>query len=136
MKPSVFIDTSYVLALVNKRDRYHESALSTSKLLSPPFVTTEAVLIEIGNALSQRAWRSLAVATLDRLRNSPEIEVVAVDPVLLERAIALFAARSDKDWGLTDCISFVVMQERGLTQALTADQHFAQAGFRSILADA
>jgi uncharacterized protein len=42
-------------------------------------------------------------------------------------------SRRDKEWSLTDCISFVVMKERGLTEALTADHHFEQAGFKALL---
>ena len=119
--------------MVNQQDRFHEPAQAASRLVSPPFVTTEAVLVEIGNALSRRAWRAVGVATLDRLRNSPEIEIVPVTSALLDRAIALYSARPDKEWGLTDCISFVVMQDRGLIYALTADRHFEQAGFQNIL---
>ena len=128
-----FLDTSYILALVNTRDKFYERARATSGLVSPPFVTTEAILIEVGNALSQEKWRPLGVKTLDWLRHSPDIEVVPVDTSLLDRAIALYSARMDKEWGLTDCISFVVMQERRLTNALAADQHFVQAGFQSPL---
>jgi predicted nucleic acid-binding protein len=114
-----FLDTSYILALVNTRDRFHERARATSSLASPPFVTTEAVLIEIGNVFSQKAWRSVGVETLNWLRHSSNIEVVPLDSSLLDRAIAFYGARMDKEWGLTDCISFVVMQDRGLTNAQT-----------------
>ncbi|MEA3309642.1 MAG: PIN domain-containing protein [Chloroflexota bacterium] len=129
------MDTGYVLALLNERDKFYERARATSTLVAPPFVTTEAVLVEIGNALSRREWRSLGAKTLNQLRHSPDIKVVPVDSSLLDRAIALYAARPDKGWGLTDCISFVVMQERSLTHALTTDQHFEQAGFQRVLAD-
>jgi len=128
-----FLDTSYVLALVNKRDKFHECASATSALVTPPFITTEAVLIEIGNALSRSAWRSVGVSTLNHLRHSPEIQVVPVDPGLFDRAVALYSSRMDKEWGVTDCISFTVMQERGLTQVLTTDRHFEQAGFQNRL---
>jgi predicted nucleic acid-binding protein len=77
----------------------------------------------------------LGAKTLDWLRHSPDIEVVPVDSALLDRAVALYGARMDKEWGLTDCISFVVMQERGLTNTLTADRHFLQAGFHNLLVD-
>jgi predicted nucleic acid-binding protein len=130
-----FLDTSYILAVVNTRDRFHERARATSSLVFPPFVTSEAVLIEIGNMFSREAWRSLGVATLNWLRHSPDIEVVPVDTSLLDRAIAFYGSRTDKEWGLTDCISFVVMQERGLTNALTTDRHFVQAGFQNLLVD-
>lgn len=128
-----FIDTGYILAIANKQDKYHALAQAASELISPPFLTTEAVLIEIGNSFSQARWRSLGVATLNQLRGSSELESVPIDSALLERAIALYSARMDKEWGLTDCISFVVMQERELVQVLTTDRHFEQAGFLNVL---
>jgi predicted nucleic acid-binding protein len=135
MNVPTFLDTSYILALVNTRDTFHERARATSGLVSPPFVTTEAILIEVGNSLSQERWWPLGVKTLDWLRRSPDIEVVPVDTSLLDRAIIFYGARMDKEWGLTDCISFTVMQERGLTNALAADRHFVQAGFQNLLVD-
>lgn len=133
MRTPTFIDTSYVLALVNADDDYHDAAVEMASQVQPPLVTTEAVLVEVGNSLSQARWRKLGFDTINDLRDDPTIEVVAVDTALFERALALFGRRSDKDWGLTDCISFVVMQERGAAEALTTDHHFSQAGFRRLL---
>lgn len=131
MTPPIFIDTSYVLALANTADKYHERAYAASLLVQPPFVTTEAVLTEIGNAFSRIRWRALGFAIINDLRTDPNIETVPVDATLFDRAVELYGSRSDKEWGLTDCISFVVMQERGLTRVLTTDRHFAQAGFQN-----
>ena len=135
MSSPIFIDTSYILALVNTTDQHHELARSAAATLNPPFVSTEAVLVEIGNALSRVRWRHLAIATLQDLRADPDIKIVPVDSKLFDQAIALFSARTDKEWGLTDCISFVVMQKRNLTHALTTDRHFEQAGFQNALLD-
>jgi len=135
VKHPIFIDTSYVLALANTADKYHEHARATSLLIRAPFITTEAVLTEIGNAFSKIHWRALGVATINDLRTDPDIETVPVDSALFARAVALYSARLDKEWGLTDCISFVVMQEHGLTHALTTDRHFEQAGFQNALVD-
>lgn len=77
--------------------------------------------------------RALAVAFLRRVRANPHLEVVAVDHELFARAVTFYTSRADKEWGLTDCISFVVMQDRGITEALSADVHFVQAGFRALL---
>lgn len=133
MSIPTFIDTSYILALVNIGDQWHAPARAAAKAVPPPFVTTESVLVEIGNALARARWRSLGIAAIQDLRADPDIEVVPVDSVLFGRAVTLYASRPDKEWGLTDCISFVVMQERGLTRALTTDRHFEQAGFESTL---
>jgi len=119
--------------LVNTTDEYHQRASKAALEARGPFVTTEAVLTEIGNALARLRWRSLGVATLEDLRNDHEIEVLSVSTELFDRAVTLYAARMDKEWDVTDCISFVVMQERGLTAALTTDAHFEQAGFRALL---
>jgi uncharacterized protein len=126
---ATFIDTGYILALVNTTDKYHSQAGATANVIAPPFVTTEAVLTEVGNALSGLRWRKLAVDTLNDLRTDPNIQIVTVDAAVFEQALNLFAARLDKEWGLTDCISFVVMQARNLSQVLTTDRHFEQAGF-------
>jgi predicted nucleic acid-binding protein len=134
MKSPIFIDTGYFLALLNTADEHHDRAVVASRQVEPPFLTTEAVLTEIGNALSRARWRALSYATIQDLRADPNIEVIPVDAALFERALALYGARMDKEWGLTDCVSFVVMQERSLTHALTTDRHFGQAGFTDLLA--
>ena len=96
-------------------------------------VTTRAVLIEIGNALSKPRYRRAAVALLDALEADPRVEIVPVTDALYLEALQLFRARPDRKWGLTDCISFIVMRERGITDALTTDEDFEQAGFRALL---
>jgi predicted nucleic acid-binding protein len=128
-----FVDTGYWIALTDAGDQYHARARSLAVSVRPPFVTTDAVLLEVGNALSAARWRALGVALLDDVRTSPDVEVVPLTPDLFERAVALYRSRRDKEWGLTDCVSFVVMQDRGITEALAADQHFIQAGFRALL---
>jgi uncharacterized protein len=133
MKPPTFIDTGYILALVNTSDAFHERARTAALQIAPPYITTEAVLTEIGNALSRQRWRSLGVKTLHSLRDALDVEVVPIDASLFDRAVALYSSRSDKEWSLTDCISFVLMQERHLTHVLTTDRHFEQAGFQSVL---
>jgi hypothetical protein len=131
---ATFVDTGYLLALINTADKYHPQARATAGLVTPPFVTTEAVLTEIGNALSDRRWRKLAVDTLNDLRTDSNVQVVTVDATLFEQALNFYAARLDKEWGLTDCISFVVVQAHHIRQALTTDRHFEQAGFVNRLA--
>ena len=97
------------------------------------FVITEAVLTQIGNTLSRLRWRSAAVSTIEDLQNDPDIEVVSVSSELFDRATRLYSSRMDKEWGLTDCISFVVMNDMEITDMLTTDYHFRQAGFQALL---
>ena len=93
---------------------------------------TEAVLVEVGNALSS-FHRHAAVQFIRRCSETDNTIVVAIGSKLFKQALTLYEARSDKTWGLTDCISFVVMEENDLSIALTADHHFVQAGFRALL---
>jgi len=133
MKPAIFIDTSYFLALLNSRDKYHQLAKALAEQVSPPFVTSDAILFEVGNALAQPPHRQLGATTLQQIRADADIEIVHVDQELLRSAVALYQSRPDKAWGLTDCASFVIMQQRQLEEALTTDKHFEQAGFKRLL---
>jgi predicted nucleic acid-binding protein len=96
-------------------------------------VTTEYVLLEVATFFCQTAHRSVFLGLLQTLQNDPATTIVPSSSDLWQRGVDLFAARLDKDWSLTDCISFVVMQEHGITDALTADHHFEQAGFVALL---
>jgi predicted nucleic acid-binding protein len=69
--------------------------------------------------LSKLKYRQAAVELLQSLEDDPTVEVVPLTEELYERAVQLYGGRADKEWGLTDCVSFIVMQERGLTEALT-----------------
>lgn len=129
MTDSVFIDTGYILALVNENDQHHAEALALSEHYDGrSVVVTDAVLLEIGNALS-RMDRNAAVQIIQDIRNSPGTTVVNLTPELFEAAFALYRRHTDKQWGLIDCVSLVVMRRMGLTSALAFDQHFVQAGF-------
>lgn len=130
------MDSSYAIALGSPRDRHHARAVTLAHTIEATrirVVTTQAVVVEVGNALSKRTVRSRAVALLDLFDRNPPIEVTPLSEELFERGTTFFRRHQDKDWGLTDCISFIVMQDRGLTDALTADAHFRQAGFRPLL---
>lgn len=96
-------------------------------------VTTRAVVLEIGNALARQRHREGAVALLSALEHDPSVEVTPLSEPLYQQGWALYRDREDKEWGLTDCISFALMRQRGITQALTADDHFRQAGFQPLL---
>ncbi len=133
---SVFLDTAYAIALSAPNDEHHARAVQlAAQLESGParLITTRAVSLEIGNALAKQRHRQAAVELLDALEHDPNVEIIPLSEELYGRAYRLFRERPDKEWGITDCISFVVMQEHGLTVALTTDEHFQQAGFRALL---
>ena len=136
MKTEVFLDTSYAIALSVRNDDLHEQAIRLADLLQTAethLVTTQAVLLEIGNALSRQRYRRAAVMLLNALETDPKVKIVSLSGQLYTQAVELYCQRPDKEWGLVDCVSFIVMQERRMTDALTADEHFQQAGFRALL---
>ena len=134
--PLIFVDASGWIAMVNQRDALHQKA---TRVYQQHFrqggyvVTSSVVLLEVGNWLSPAPSRRLAVELFDRIKRSARIEVVHVTEGLNEKGWALYRGRPDKGWGVIDCISFVLMQERGITEALTGDHHFEQAGFIKLL---
>jgi uncharacterized protein len=131
---TVFADSWYFVALLNPRDAGHPKAVAFTNSWSGRLVTTPWVLTELANTMSGSApGRTEFLSTLEELRVDPDALIVPGDDNLWERGRVLYEQRPDKQWSLTDCISFVVMQERGITDALTADHHFEQAGFVAIL---
>ena len=132
MKP-VFGDSLYFLAPANPRDAYHERAVQFARTWRDIIVTTRWVLTEVCDGLAGAANRHLAVRLADRVGTSSRFRVVLDSDGLFERGMDLYRRRQDKDWSLTDCISFVVMADEGLTESLTADRHFEQAGFVALL---
>ncbi len=128
---TVFADTFHFLALLNPRDEHHARAQELSE--SGDFLlTTRAVLLEVADAFSDPAARGLAASFLDSIEHDPTVEIVSLTDELYRRALALYRDRLDKRWSLTDCVSFVVMEERGVRSALTGDRDFMQAGFTAL----
>lgn len=134
MKP-VFADTSYYLALVNSVDPRHHRALDLAESLLGRTFVTEFVLMELANSLSKPPDRGVFLDLLEDLRSDQATTIVPASPSLFQQGVDLFAQRLDKGWSLVDCISFVVMKEHRLKDALTTDHHFAQAGFRALLSE-
>ena len=130
----VFADTSFYIALVNPGDVHHPDALAYMRNHRGRVTTTDYVLIELGNWLSHIGDRPSFVALMRQLETDPELFVVPGSRDLFEQGYELYKARADKAWSLTVCISFVVMEQMGLSEALTADRHFGQAGFTVLLA--
>jgi predicted nucleic acid-binding protein len=131
--PVRFADSFYFIALLNSRDRCHEAAKAATRGGSGRLVTTSLVLVEVADALSAPPTRALVHESLGRIHDDPNADVVLIGQDWLDRGMVLYGSRPDKAWSLTDCVSFVVMIERGLTEALTGDHHFEQTGFRALL---
>jgi predicted nucleic acid-binding protein len=129
---TVFADTFALIAWLNPRDNAHANVVAYLDSFTGRLVTTEWVFMELADALSAPGARTTVVAFLQAVRADPLFDVVGYDTAVYEAGFDLFAARLDKAWSLTDCISFEVMKQRGLSDALTADHHFEQAGFRAV----
>jgi len=129
---AAFADTFFYLALLRADDPAHARALA-SATAKQPIVTTEFVLLELGNACARSTDHADFLALVKGMRASPRVRIIALDSRLLNRGLERMATRQDKDWSLTDCISFVVMEDEGIKEALTADRHFEQAGFTALL---
>lgn len=129
----VFADTVYYLALLNPRDPYAPAAAQFTAGFSGAIVTSAWLLTEVANALARGANRALFVQLYGGLADDRRVMIVPPALDLFEEGIEFYAKRPDKEWSLTDCISFIIMREHGLTSALTADHHFEQAGFTVLL---
>lgn len=132
----IFLDTSFAIAFVSPKNQYYEIANAWSKKiekLQTPVITTQAVPLEIENALSKSSFRSVGMGLLDCLESDSNTTIISLTNYLYDKAFELFRDRDNKEWGLVDCLPFVVMRERGMNSALTVDEHFVQAGFRALL---
>jgi hypothetical protein len=130
---ALFADTHYFLALLHKGDAAHLKAAALAEKITNPIITTEWVLTEVGDALAAVKFRPRFVQLVDALRADPACTIVPASAALFDAGVQLYSERADKDWTLTDCISFALMHEYALTDALTGDHHFRQAGFRILL---
>jgi uncharacterized protein len=129
----VFADTSYYVALLLKNDSRHTRAVELTVASTAPVVTTSWVLSELGSFLSPLPTRQLFVDLVKDLQSDSGVMVVDADMIQFNSGLEIYAGRPDKAWSLVDCISFLVMRERGLSNAWTTDHHFEQAGFHAML---
>ncbi|MEA5554099.1 PIN domain-containing protein [Anabaena cylindrica UHCC 0172] len=132
----VFLDTSFAIALSSSGDEFHHQAQKLARQIeidNTYIVTTQAVLLEIGNALSKQKYREKAGILIESLIADPTVEIIPFTNELFILAFRLFQSRPDKEWGLVDCLSCIVMQRCGITDVLTTDKHFQQMGFRALL---
>jgi predicted nucleic acid-binding protein len=132
----VFLDTSFVLALENREDRHHSRAKQLDRELAAQGTILQlhwGILLEIGDGYARSGRRAKGVELLDKFVNEEGFQIVSLATETMDQALALFRSRPDKQWSLTDCVSFVLMERDGITHALTADVHFRQAGFEAML---
>jgi predicted nucleic acid-binding protein len=129
----IFLDTGYFVALFTPDDRLHGRAAGWSLQLVEPTLVTEYVLWECVNTFSKPRNRPSAYALIEGLESDSDCELIHASPELFVAGLALHRERPDKEWSLTDCISFHVIRERNLKRALAHDIHFEQAGFEALL---
>ena len=129
----VFADTSFYVAFVSPDDRWDHRAVLLAREHTRRIVATEQVLTEAGNWFARTGDRRVFLDLLESIRGDPKTTVVWSDRPLFDEGLRLYAGRRYKEWSLTDCISFVVMNRYGLTEAFTIDHHFEQAGFTALL---
>jgi uncharacterized protein len=130
---AIFADTSYYVAWLSPRDEHHVRAVELSENNRAMIVTTELIVVELVNFFSKTAGRSIVADFVRSLRNDPDTRILPASDDFIARGFELFSKRPDKEWSLTDCISFVVMEEYGILEALTSDADFEQAGFQALL---
>jgi uncharacterized protein len=130
----IFADTGYWIGLVNPRDQIHKKVMKiTQELSSVRLVTTEMVLVELLNSFSDSPFRRAVAGMVLKLRNDRNVRIVPQTPEQFESALRRYKQAADKSWSLTDCASLQVMEAEQMQAALTHDQHFAQAGFETLL---
>jgi uncharacterized protein len=130
-----FADTSYWIALANPKDEFHRIARELAAARRGPFITTQWVLIEFLDGYCDEEWRSSAANFVEKMLRQESLTVVPASSDWFYRGFERYMSRPDQNWSLTDCISFLVMEQWELLEALTADHHFEQAGFVALLKD-
>jgi predicted nucleic acid-binding protein len=134
MSRSVFVDTSWWIAITDPSDQLHADAVQIAPSLADrKLITSEMVLVELLNAFSAggSTMRRTAVMMVAIIRS--DHQVVPQSGRLFDEALTLYAGRLDKGWSLTDCASMAIMTRHGITDILTHDHHFEQAGFSALL---
>ena len=129
---TLFADTYYFVALLNRNDQYHQRAIGFDRG-HRGLLTTEWVLTEVADLLAKGRTRRYVIPLIRDLGESADCEVIAFSNDIFEEAQSFYDQHRDKEWTLTDCTSFLVMRERGIIEALTGDHHFEQAGFTALL---
>ncbi len=131
----VFLDSAFLIALVHKGDENHESALAWMEILEGaqiPLLTTEFCLLELVDFVSSYGQRAVARQLITTLRAGTFVTIIPCSATLLNRGLGLHGERDDKTWSLTDCMGMLVMQDYSVTEVMTYDHDFEQAGLRAV----
>lgn len=134
----VFLDTSFVIALEHRRDPHHGAAKALDRQIQnegAECLLHRAIILEIADGYARRSRRAKGMGFVRQFHEEDGFRIESIDDVLWQSAINLYYSRPDKEWGLTDCVSFALMEREGINEALTADPHFRQAGFVPLLLD-
>ena len=130
---ALFADTSFFVAYLSSRDLHHERAKHYMLERNEPIATTQWILAELGNYLAETRYRRLFATLCRELHKEQRFEIIPADDHSFQLGLDLFARRPDKQWSFTDCVSFRLMKQRKLQEALTSDHHFEQSGFVALL---
>jgi predicted nucleic acid-binding protein len=130
-----FADTWFWIALINMKDQHHERAMQLlPKIADARLITSEMVLTELLNMYAGKGqfWRAKVLEYVEKLKERPDILIFEQTHEQFVKALNRYSCYLDKEWGLTDCASFLLMEERSIQSALTDDRHFEQAGFTKV----
>ena len=130
-----FIDTSYIYALLNKKDKFHSAARTLTGTFHPQdrFVISDTVILEACSLLAGTKARKHIVAFVNEITINKHYTILHTDADLFRRAFQLYEEYDDKEWSLVDCTSFLIMKKEKIRFALTADSHFEQFGYIAVL---
>jgi predicted nucleic acid-binding protein len=129
---TLFADKFYWIAFLDPRDAFHGAVLAFNRTLGAVrMVTTDEVLAEVLSFFSGRGpfWRSTAATMVRRTRSNPDVDVLPQTRADFDAALALYEARPDKGYSLTDCRSMLALRALGVSEVLTNDHHFTQEEF-------
>lgn len=136
MKKRIFVDTSALITLGNKKDSFHQQTLEIHQHLNTSnvkFVTSSGVLLEFGNTFSRLSLKPVAITLIKAIQNSEKWQYITIDEKVFNQAFNLYQKRQDKEWGMVDCTSIVIAQKMRIVEVFTTDHHFKQAGFTTLL---
>jgi len=129
----IFIDSSFFIALINERDQYHDIAVSLSnEFNSVQKYISEGIVFELSNSLVKK-YKNESISLIESILTSSDVTLITNNTVLFSEAFKLYKKFPDKNWSLTDCYSFTIMNKYKIKDVLTFDKHFEQAGYHNLI---